>query len=157
MHNSLYIFILKYQATKQCDFSKELAICILLSKLATVNVEGNMMIMKMGVVTDLINYWNNCLAISHWCLYRPCLELLRPGTRWVPATRGAEAAIKHSLTLPFSCFCTFFSSFFSLLVVWFSSIPSFLKHKTACVIRRFGRQSLLLYFPPWLEVLGHCW
>lgn len=134
-------------------------VAVLHSKLAMVNVKGNMMEMKMGIVTGLIN---DRLALFHCCLHRPSLELVRLGKRWVPATPGAEAAIKHSLTLPFSCFCIFLflsSPLVLLLFLWFPSTASslFLKHKTACVSRRFGGQSLCLYFPSWLEVLGHCW
>lgn len=87
----------------------------LYSRLATVSVKGNMMILKMGFVTGLMNDQNDYLALFHCCLYLPSLELLRPGKRLVRATRGAEAATKCSLKLQLSGFCTF--SFSSL---WFS-------------------------------------
>ena len=133
------------------------------SRLATVSVKGNMMILKMGFVTGLMNYQNGCLALLHCCLYLPSLELSRPGKRWVRATRGAGAAIKRSLQLPFSGFCTFSFSFSSL---WFSFFfcdflllppPSSSNTKLSVWLGGLGGPSFWLYFPPWLEVLGGCW
>lgn len=89
---------------KQCPFSKELAICILHSELGTGNVKGNMMIMRMRVVTDLINYRNYSLALLHCCLYTASLELLRPGKRWVVCNQSSRGSHKTWPSTPISWF-----------------------------------------------------
>lgn len=144
---------------KQCSFSKELAICILHSELGTGNVKGNMMIMRMRVVTDLINYRNYSLALLHCCLYIASLELLGPGKRWVCVTRAAEVAIKRGLALPFPGFCTFlfpFSLLVSLFLQLTSTYSSFLIPQTQnCMLfgdwRRGGGNNYCSVFHPDLK------